>query len=341
MTHTSYAQLREHLPKNPRTWLVTGVAGFIGSHLLEQLLLLDQRVIGIDNLSTGKAQNLEEVRALVAGNQWDRFTFLEGDLRSQETCGRACQGVDYVLHHAALGSVPRSILDPIATTEHNINGTLNMLVAARDAGVRRVVFASSSSVYGDNPILPKREENVGNLLSPYAVSKHVNELHAAQFSLHYGLATVGLRYFNVFGPRQDPNGAYSAVIPRWIAAMIRGETVTINGNGETSRDFCYVANVVQANLLAATKDARIDGIYNVAVSDRTSLNDLFEMIRSLLVPHHSHLQAFSAVHGPLRKGDIAHSHADITRAREGFGYSPTHRIQEGLAESMKWYRQFV
>lgn len=324
----------------PRRWLVTGVAGFIGSNLLEHLLRLDQTVVGLDNFSTGKRSNLDEVRSLVSERQWERFSLVEGDIRSLETCREVCTGIDYVLHQGALGSVPRSIVDPIASTENNINGTLNMLVAARDAGVRRFVFASSSSVYGDYPALPKVEDSIGNPLSPYAVSKYVNELHAAQSATHYGLETIGLRYFNVFGPRQDPSGAYAAVIPKWIVAMIAGEPVYINGTGETSRDFCYVENVVQANILAATTDnnAAVNQIYNVALNERTTLNDLFELIRDLLVPDYPHLAGLSPAFREFRPGDIMHSHADITKIIQRLGFAPQFDIHQGLRFSMHWYR---
>ncbi|MEP4574404.1 NAD-dependent epimerase/dehydratase family protein, partial [Marinobacter sp.] len=281
MTH--YEELQNKLNSAPKTWLITGVAGFIGSNLLEQLLKLNQTVVGLDNFATGHQQNLEEVKALVSPGQWQRFSFVEGDIRTLEDCDQACRGVDYVLHQAALGSVPRSINDPITTDGTNIGGFLNMLVAARDAGVASFTYAASSSTYGDHPALPKVEENIGKPLSPYAVTKYVNELYANVFAKTYGFNTIGLRYFNVFGKRQDPNGAYAAVIPKWAAGMIQGEDIFINGDGETSRDFCFIENAVQANLLAATAEQSAKNeIYNVAVGDRTTLNNLFNALQSAL-----------------------------------------------------------
>lgn len=336
---TAYQALLERLPGEPRTWLVTGVAGFIGCNLLEALLKLDQRVVGLDNFATGHRRNLDQVCAAVSPAQWARFRFMEGDIRDLTTCRAACAGVDYVLHQAALGSVPRSLEDPITTNAANIDGFLNMLVAARDAGVTRFVYAASSSTYGDHPDLPKVEDRIGRPLSPYAVTKLVNELYAEVFARAYGLRSIGLRYFNIFGPHQDPNGAYAAVIPRWIAAMIRGEPVYINGDGETSRDFCYIANAVQANLLAATTDnpAALDQVYNVAVGDRTTLNDLFRAIRDALVPRFPHLENLRPLYRDFRPGDVRHSQADIGKARRLLGYAPTHRIAEGLREAMDWY----
>ena len=340
---TAYQQLKNGLRANPKIWLITGCAGFIGSNLLEYLLTLDQVVVGLDNFATGKRKNLDEVRGLVSGEQWARCRFIEGDIRSLETCQLACEGVDYVLHQAALGSVPRSIADPVASTTSNVNGTLNMLVAARDAGVNRFVYASSSSVYGDHPALPKVEENIGAPLSPYAVTKLVNEFYAAQFVRHYGLETIGLRYFNVFGPRQDPDGPYAAVIPKWVAAMIAGEQVLINGTGETSRDFCYVSNVVQMNLLAATCDnpEAVNQVYNVAVNARTSLNELFEMLRSRLVGKFPGLMDFKPLYKDFRPGDVMHSQADIGKAELLVGYVPTHSIEAGLDEALRWYVENV
>lgn len=275
----AYKRITEELRRSPRSWLVTGAAGFIGSNLLETLLKLDQRVIGLDNFATGRRSNLEDVKRLVTPEQWARHEFIEGDIRDLEDCRRACEGVDFVLHQAALGSVPRSLVDPIATNAANVTGFVNMLVAARDAKVKRFVYAASSSTYGDHPGLPKVEDVIGRPLSPYAVTKLVNEIYADVFGRCYGLPSIGLRYFNVFGPRQDPNGAYAAVIPRWIAALIKGDTVIVNGDGETSRDFCYVDNAVQANLLAALAEesAAINQVYNVAVGDRTTLNDLHSL----------------------------------------------------------------
>ncbi len=280
---SNYQNCRQALSVNPKTWLITGTAGFIGSNLLEHLLKLNQRVVGLDNFATGHQSNLDEVQSLVSPEQWSRFTFIEGDIRNLEDCARACEGVDYVLHQAALGSVPRSLNDPITTNAANITGFLNMLVAARDAGVKSFTYAASSSTYGDHPALPKVEENIGKPLSPYAVTKYVNELYAEVFARSYGFKAIGLRYFNVFGKRQDPGGAYAAVIPKWTAAMVRGEDVFINGDGDTSRDFCFIENAVQANLLAATaEDSAKNEVYNVAVGDRTTLNDLFAALKSAL-----------------------------------------------------------
>lgn len=340
VTANVYTEIKNSLVEEPKRWVVTGVAGFIGSNLLEHLLRHDQFVWGIDNFSTGKKRNLDEVRALVSAEQWGRFTFVEGDIRHLPTCQEVCGGADYVLHHAALGSVPRSIEDPIGSNENNVTGTLNMLVAARDQKVRRMIYAASSSTYGDHPGLPKVEETIGRPLSPYAVTKYVNELYADVFARVYGLETIGLRYFNVFGPRQDPDGAYAAVIPRWIAAMIRNETVFINGTGETSRDFCYVENVVQMNLLAATTmdPAAANQIYNTALNDRTSLNELFAKLRQrLLTGGCNHLQDYRPVYRDFRKGDVLHSQADIGKAKRLLGYSPSHTIDQGLDAAMEWY----
>lgn len=335
---TAYGQLLQELPNRPCTWLVTGVAGFIGSNLLETLLKLDQRVVGLDNFATGFRHNLDEVQALVTPEQWARFTFIEGDIRSLDDCRRACEGADHVLHQAAIGSVPRSIEDPITTNEANISGGLNMLVAARDAKVRSFVYAASSSTYGDHPGLPKLEDNIGKPLSPYAVTKYVNELYADVFSRSYGFHSIGLRYFNVFGPRQDPDGAYAAVIPKWTAALLKGEPVWVNGDGETSRDFCYIANAVQANLLAAcTTDAgALNQVYNVAVGDRTTLNGLYRLLRDNLVPHGVPADAAPS-YRDFRHGDVRHSQADIGKAGRLLGYSPTHRLADGIAEAMPWY----
>ncbi len=337
---TVYQVLCEQLPQYPKTWLVTGVAGFIGSNLLETLLKLDQCVIGLDNFSTGYQRNLDEVQSLVTAEQWGNFQFIEGDIRDLITCQQACKNVDYVLHQAALGSVPRSINDPILTNQSNIDGFLNMLVAARDAQVKSFTYAASSSTYGDHPALPKVEANIGKPLSPYAVTKYVNELYADVFARCYGFNTIGLRYFNVFGPRQDPNGAYAAVIPKWTAALLKGVTVYINGDGETSRDFCFVANAVQANLLAATTEnsEATSQVYNVAVGDRTTLNELFSLLRDNLAQHgvSAHTQP---VHQGFRVGDVRHSQADISKANSLLGYEPTHRINEGIAAAMKWYHQ--
>ncbi|MBI5784955.1 MAG: Vi polysaccharide biosynthesis UDP-N-acetylglucosaminuronic acid C-4 epimerase TviC [Rhodocyclales bacterium] len=336
---TAYQQLQSRLRGERHVWLVTGVAGFIGSNLLEALLKLDQSVVGLDNFATGHQHNLDQVQGLVTPERWARFRFIKGDIRRLEDCRTACAGVDYVLHEAALGSVPRSLEDPITTNATNIDGFLNMLVAARDASVKRFVYAASSSTYGDHPGLPKVEDRIGKPLSPYAVTKLVNEQYADVFTRAYGFRTIGLRYFNIFGQRQDPNGAYAAVVPKWTAAMMAGEQVWINGDGETSRDFCYIANTVQANLLAATvtSDEATNQVYNVAVGDRTTLNDLFEAIRVLLAPRFKHLADFKPSYRDFRAGDVRHSLADVTKARTLLGYEPSHRIGEGLREAMDWY----
>jgi UDP-N-acetylglucosamine 4-epimerase len=336
---TAYQQLQSRLRGERHTWLVTGVAGFIGSNLLESLLKLNQAVVGLDNFATGHQHNLDQVKGLVTPEQWAQFRFIEGDIRRLDDCRQACSRVDFALHQAALGSVPRSLEDPITTNASNIDGFLNMLVAARDAGVKRFVYAASSSTYGDHPGLPKLEDRIGKPLSPYAVTKLVNEQYADVFTRAYGFRTIGLRYFNIFGQRQDPNGAYAAVVPKWTAAMMAGEPVWINGDGETSRDFCYIANTVQANLLAATatSDEATNQVYNVAVGDRTTLNDLFEAIRALLAPRFKHLADFKPSYRDFRAGDVRHSLADVTKARTLLGYEPSHRIGEGLREAMDWY----
>lgn len=338
---TAYQDLLETLRQNPKTWLVTGVAGFIGSNLLEHLLKLDQQVVGLDNFATGHQHNLDEVQGLVTPEQWNCFQFVEGDIRNQADCEKACEGVDYVLHQAALGSVPRSIKDPVTTNAANITGFLNMLVAARDAGVQSFTYAASSSTYGDHPALPKVEENIGKPLSPYAVTKYVNELYADVFAKTYGFNTIGLRYFNVFGKRQDPNGAYAAVIPKWTASMIQGDDVFINGDGETSRDFCFVENAVQANLLTATASSEAKNeVYNVAVGDRTTLNDLFHALRSALAENGKPYEQ-SPVYRDFRAGDVRHSQADISKAADKLGYAPEFRIMDGIAKAMPWYIQNV
>lgn len=325
------------LRAEPRTWLITGVAGFIGSNLLETLLKLDQHVIGLDNFATGFRHNLEEVRNLVDQEQWARFDFIEGDICKLEDCQRACRNVDYVLHQAALGSVPRSIANPINTNATNIDGFLNMLVAARDASVKRFVYAASSSTYGDHPALPKVEENIGNPLSPYAVTKLVNELYAEVFARTYDFKSIGLRYFNVFGNRQSPGGAYAAVIPKWIAALVNGEQVFINGDGETSRDFCYVDNAVQINLLAATADSpeAANQVYNVAVGDQTTLNRLYEYLREDIKDSYPHVADMQPDYRDFRAGDVRHSCADISKAHRLLGYQPKYRIEEGLRKTVK------
>ncbi len=339
---TPYQQLLAALPLAPKTWLITGVAGFIGSNLLETLLKLDQRVVGLDNFATGHHQNLAEVQTLVSAAQWARFSFIEGDIRELADCRRACEGVDCVLHQAALGSVPRSIEDPLATNAANITGFLNMLVAARDARVHSFTYAASSSTYGDHPGLPKVEDVIGKPLSPYAVTKYVNELYADVFARSYGLETIGLRYFNVFGPRQDPEGAYAAVVPKWAASLLKGQTVFINGDGETSRDFCFVDNAVQANLLAATvaPGAARNQVYNVAVGDRTTLNTLFGLLRDNLAAHGVGADV-QPVYRDFRSGDVRHSQADVGKAQRLLGYAATHRMAQGIAAAMPWYLEHV
>jgi UDP-N-acetylglucosamine 4-epimerase len=336
---TAYSELQAQLPTAPKTWLITGVAGFIGSNLLEKLLQLDQNVVGLDNFATGHRHNLQQIKAAVSAEQWQRFRFIEGDIRVQDACHLACEGVDYVLHQAALGSVPRSLEDPITTNAANIDGFLNMLVAARNAKVARFVYAASSSTYGDHPGLPKVEDIIGKPLSPYAVTKLVNEQYAEVFARAYGFKSIGLRYFNIFGAHQDPEGAYAAVVPKWTSAMIHQQPVFINGDGDTSRDFCYIANTVQANLLAATAQhpESANQVYNVAVGDRTTLNDLFAAIRLALLPRFPHLQDFKPTYRDFRAGDVRHSLADISKARTLLGYEPSHRIQQGLIEAMDWY----
>jgi len=333
-----YETLKKTLTAEPKTWLITGVAGFIGSNLLETLLKLNQQVVGIDNFSTGYQYNLDEVQTLVTPAQWDNFRLINGDIRNLDDCRSACNQVDYVLHQAALGSVPRSIYDPITTNQNNIDGFLNILVAARDANVDGFVYAASSSTYGDHPDLPKIEDKIGKPLSPYAVTKLVNELYADVFAKTYDFKTIGLRYFNIFGKRQDPEGAYAAVIPKWISAMINNEPVYINGDGETSRDFCYIDNAVQANLLAAItdNDNATNQVYNVAVGYRTSLNQLFEAIRQNLVAHGVEYQKAPVYHD-FRAGDVRHSLADIGKVKQLLDYEPSHPVGEGLTEAMKWY----
>lgn len=338
---TVYDTLLKRLTREPKTWLVTGVAGFIGSNLLEHLLKLNQTVIGLDNFATGHQYNLDEVKGFVTPEQWAGFTFIQGDIRNLEDCQKACAGVDYVLHQAALGSVPRSIADPITTNAANITGFLNMLVAARDAQVKSFTYAASSSTYGDHPALPKVEDHIGKPLSPYAVTKYVNELYADVFAKTYGFNCIGLRYFNVFGKRQDPNGAYAAVIPKWTAAMIQGDELFINGDGETSRDFCFIENTVQMNLLAATApDEAKNEVYNVAVGDRTTLNDLFYALQSAL-SENGKPYASQPVYRDFRAGDVRHSQADISKAASKLGYAPEYRIMDGIAKAMPWYIENV
>ncbi|MDH2045902.1 NAD-dependent epimerase/dehydratase family protein [Acinetobacter johnsonii] len=332
-----YQTVCEQLQQAPKTWLITGVAGFIGSNLLETLLKLDQKVVGLDNFATGHQHNLDEVQASVTTEQWSNFDFIEGDIRQFADCQKACNGVDHVLHQAALGSVPRSIADPITTNDTNISGFLNMLTAARDAHVSSFTYAASSSTYGDHPALPKVEENIGKPLSPYAVTKYVNELYADVFARSYGFKAIGLRYFNVFGQRQDPNGAYAAVIPKWTASMIAGDDVFINGDGETSRDFCFIENTVQANILAATaaEEAK-NQVYNVAVGDRTTLNDLYTAIQVALLEN-SINYARPAVYREFRAGDVRHSQASIAKIQQALGYMPEYPIAEGIQLAMRWY----
>lgn len=341
MTQTAYEKIQIELQKNPKTWLVTGVAGFIGSNLLEKLLKLDQVVVGLDNFATGHQKNLDEVKGLVNEDQWSRFRFISGDIRDLAVCNEACAGVDYVLHQAALGSVPRSLEDPIATNDTNVTGFLNMLVAARDARVKSFTYAASSSTYGDHPDLPKVEAKIGRPLSPYAVTKLVNEVYADVFARCYGFNSIGLRYFNVFGPRQNPNGAYAAVIPKWIASMIKGEDVFINGDGETSRDFSFVNNIIQANILAARvkKEESKNQVYNVAVGQRTTLNELFECIQSQLKALISDMPINPSKYRKFRQGDVKHSMASIDKITLHLGYKPTQTFVEGLSLAMPWFIQ--
>jgi len=338
---SKFEQIKTDLVNAPKTWLVTGVAGFIGSNLLEMLLKLNQNVVGLDNFATGYQKNLDEVKGLVTEKQWQGFRFIEGDIREFETCLNAAKNVDYVLHQAALGSVPRSIEDPITTNSANISGFLNMLEAAKQNEVTSFVYAASSSTYGDHPALPKIEENIGNPLSPYAVTKYVNELYADVYSRTYGFKCIGLRYFNVFGRRQDPDGAYAAVIPKWTASMIKNEQVFINGDGLTSRDFCYIENTVQMNLLAATaQDDAKANVYNVAVGDRTTLNDLFNSIKDALIASDVSVDQ-NPEYRDFRAGDVRHSQADVSKAVNNLGYAPTYRVQKGILEAMPWYLENV
>ena len=340
---TKYEQLQEHLKSNQNIWLITGVAGFIGSNLLEKLLILNQKVVGLDNFDTGHQYNIDQ--AITDANNAtgkdlsNNFKFVNGDIREIDDCQKACSGVQYVLHQAALGSVPRSIEDPINTNRANIEGFLNMLVASKDANVKRLVYASSSSTYGDHPDLPKVEDKIGNPLSPYAVTKAVNELYANVFAKTYGFKTIGLRYFNIFGKRQDPNGAYAAVIPKWVAAILNKEDVYVNGDGETSRDFCYIDNTVQMNLLAATTDNNdaTDQVYNVAVSERTSLNQLYQMMEDRLVQRTIGLEKKDPIYRDFRAGDVRHSLADISKARRLLHYQPKFMISKGMDETIDWY----
>lgn len=340
-----YEQIKTELLFSPKTWLVTGVAGFIGSNLLEHLLKLNQKVVGLDNFATGHQRNLDEVKGIVTSEQWQGFSFIEGDIRSYQDCEKALtnngSAIDYVLHQAALGSVPRSIADPVTTNAANITGFLNMLQASKEAKVKSFTYAASSSTYGDHPALPKVEENIGNPLSPYAVTKYVNELYAGVYAKTYGFKTIGLRYFNVFGQRQDPNGAYAAVIPKWTADMIKGEDVFINGDGETSRDFCFIENTVQMNILAATAlDEVKDEVYNVALGDRTTLNDLYKSIQSAL--KECDVEAIKEPkYRDFRVGDVRHSQADVNKAVNNLGYAPEYKILQGISKAMPWYKEFL
>ena len=334
---TRYQEIKSQLLENQHTWLITGCAGFIGSNLLEHLLLLNQKVIGLDNFATGYQKNLDEVQSQVSDTQWQNFSFIEGDIRDFDTCVKAVAGVDFILHQAALGSVPRSIADPITSNSANVTGFLNMLTAAKEENVKTFVYAASSSTYGDHPALPKVEENIGKPLSPYAVTKYVNELYADVFGKTYGLNSIGLRYFNVFGKRQDPDGAYAAVIPKWTAAMIKDEDLFINGDGETSRDFCFIENAVQANILAAmASDEAKNQVYNVAVGDRTTLNTLFSSIQSALSENNIAYQK-DAIYREFRAGDVRHSQADISKGNNLLGYEPEYRILDGISKAMPWY----
>ncbi len=342
----AYDTLADQLRSEPRTWCVTGVAGFIGSNIIETLLSLDQKVVGIDNFSTGYQRNLDEVRAIVGDERWSRFIFHEADIANYEACLKVCENVDFVLHQAALGSVPRSLDDPIRTNTANVTGFLNMLDAARRAECARFVYACSSSTYGDSPTLPKVENEIGEPLSPYAVTKYVDELYGRVFTRCYGMSTVGLRYFNVFGPRQDPEGAYAAVIPKWFDALMKGEPAYINGDGETSRDFSFVANVVRANLLAAatpdTDERTVSGaIVNIACGERTTLNELFALVREQVASIRSEAAAQEAVHRDFRPGDVRHSLADIARIRAVLGYEPVEMLREGLELATPWYAKFL
>ena len=341
MIVSAYDDLRIALKATPKKWLLTGVAGFIGSNLLQALLELEQEVVGLDNFSTGHQRNLDEVQRQVTSRQWSRFRIKKGDVSDLAVCRQACADVELVLHQAALGSVPGSMADPIACHQSNVTGFLNLLLAAQEARVKRLVYASSSAVYGDDPVLPKIEEKIGQPLSPYAASKAIDEVYAAAFALAYGSESIGLRYFNVFGPRQDPDGAYAAVIPKWIAALLKREPIYINGDGETTRDFCYVDNVVQANLLAAitANPHAVNQVYNVALGERTTLNELFQMIQRALRRQVPELPEQKPKYREFRPGDIRHSHAEIRKAQRLLGYAPVQRIEEGLDLAMTWYRQ--
>lgn len=334
-----YERIKEELKENPQKWLVTGCAGFIGSNLVETLLELNQTVIGLDNFSTGYQHNLDDIKKNVTLEQWKRFDFIMGDIRNLDDCHKAVHGVDIVLHQAALGSVPRSIDNPINTNDSNVTGYLNLLTSAKDNNVKRFVYASSSSVYGDSKELPKVESQTGSLLSPYAVTKMLNELYAGVFYKTYGVETIGLRYFNVFGKRQDPEGAYAAVIPKWIGSLLKDEDVYINGDGETSRDFTYIKNVVQANILAATttNEKSYGEVFNTAIGGRETLNNLYKVINKGLAKNISNFKIKKAIYRDFRAGDIRHSNANIDKMKELLGYNPTHSLDAGLDESITWY----
>ena len=339
-------EISKQLQNEQKTWLVTGNAGFIGSNLTEFLLNHNQNVVGLDNFSTGYQHNIDDVLAKVGEANARNLTFIEGDISDYETCARACEGVDIVLHQAALGSVPRSIDDPITSNRSNITGFLNILTAAKDAGIKRFVYASSSSVYGDSKELPKVEERVGNVLSPYAAMKKTNEIYGNVFFRNYGMETLGLRYFNVFGRRQDPNGAYAAVIPKWVGSLLEGEDVYINGDGETSRDFTYIDNVIQMNILAGLTDnpEAFGEVFNVAVGGRNTLKELYELIRDQLnksSKQQSEIINKSPIYRDFRPGDIRHSNADISKAKEMIGYAPTHNIYQGMEEAITWYIEHI
>lgn len=338
MISLHYRRIREQLAAEPKRWLISGVAGFIGSNLLDELLGLGQHVVGLDDFSTGYRANLDAVLA-AHPDAAERFSFIEGDIRDLDACRTACIGVDYVLHQAALASVPKSIEEPLLTHAVNVDGFVNMLVAAREARVKRVVYASSSAVYGDAPIQPQVESVTGRPLSPYAANKSVNETYAVAFQTTYGLQTIGLRYYNIFGRRQDPDGAYAAVIPRWIAKLLDGKQCSIFGDGETTRDFCHVANVAQANILAATvTDSGATGqVYNIASAQSVTLNELFDLIKQQLDAATGSVSLASVRYEPFRAGDIRHSSGSIDKARRLLGYAPSHTVRDGLADALPWY----
>ena len=338
---SAYQKIQDQLKASPKKWLVTGVAGFIGSNLLEALLKLNQTVVGLDNFGSGRRENLEEVKQLVSPEQWRRFSLIENDITVVDACRQSVQGIDYVLHQAAIGSVPRSMAEPLATHQTNVSGFLNILQASREAKVKQFVYASSSAVYGDDPGLPKVEDKIGKPLSPYAATKAINEVYAEAFIRAYGFRCIGLRYFNVFGQRQDPAGAYAAVIPQWISALLKGQPLYINGDGETSRDFCFVAEVVQANLLAATAtdSAAVNQVYNVGLGQRTTLNELFNLIQASLRKLDPGVEEQKPVHRDFRPGDVPHSLADISKAQALLGYSPAHSLNKAMGLAMEWYRR--